>query len=45
MTHHLILDGYNIIGALQRYSPRVTGGVDESRELLINDALKAAGWT
>ncbi|MDP9426917.1 MAG: NYN domain-containing protein [Actinomycetota bacterium] len=45
MTHHLILDGYNIIGALQRYSPRVTGGFDESRELLINDALKAAGWT
>ena len=45
MTRYLILDGYNIVGALNRYSPRVTGGFDESRELLINDALKAAGWT
>lgn len=45
MTAYLVLDGYNIIGALERYSPRATGGFDESRELLINDALKAAGWT
>ena len=45
MTHYLVLDGYNIIGALERYSSRLTGGFDESRELLINDALKAAGWT
>ena len=45
MTRCLILDGYNLIGALERYSPRFTGGLDESRELLINDALKAAGWT
>ena len=45
MTRYLILDGYNIIGALRRYSPRATGGFDEARELLINDALKASGWT
>jgi predicted RNA-binding protein with PIN domain len=45
MKQYLILDGYNIIGALGRYATRKTGGLDESRELLINDALKAAGWT
>jgi uncharacterized protein len=45
MTRYLILDGYNLIGALKRYSPRSTGGLDQLRELLINDALKAAGWT
>ena len=45
MTRCLVLDGYNLIGALKRYSPRFTGGLDQSRELLINDALKAAGWT
>lgn len=45
MTRYLILDGYNLIGALKRYSPRSTRGLDQSRELLINDALKAAGWT
>ncbi|CAA9436758.1 MAG: hypothetical protein AVDCRST_MAG78-2093 [uncultured Rubrobacteraceae bacterium] len=45
MTRCLILDGYNLIGALKRYSSRSTGGLDQSRELLINDALKAAGWT
>ena len=39
----LILDGYNVIGALDRY--RDTGSLDAARELLINDALKAAGWT
>lgn len=45
MKQYLILDGYNIIGALKRYAARSTGGLDESRELLINDTLKAAGWT
>jgi predicted RNA-binding protein with PIN domain len=45
MTRYLILDGYNLIGALKRYSPRSTGGLDQSRELIINDTLKAAGWT
>jgi predicted RNA-binding protein with PIN domain len=44
MKQFMILDGYNIIGALGRYATRNTGGLDESRELLINDALKAAGW-
>ena len=39
----LILDGYNLIGALDRY--RVAGTLDAARDLLINDALKAAGWT
>ncbi len=34
-----------MIGALDRYWTAATGGLDESRELLINDALKAAGWT
>jgi uncharacterized protein len=41
----LIVDGYNVIGALDRYAPAATGGLDESRDLLVNDALKAAGWT
>jgi len=45
MTPYLILDGYNLIGALKRYSLRSTGGLDQSRELIVNDALKAAGWT
>jgi predicted RNA-binding protein with PIN domain len=39
----LILDGYNLIGALDRY--KVAGSLDAARELLINDALKASGWT
>ena len=39
----LILDGYNVIGALDRY--READTLDAARELLINDALKAAGWT
>ena len=39
----LIMDGYNVIGALDRY--RAAGNLDAARELLINDALKAAGWT
>jgi predicted RNA-binding protein with PIN domain len=42
---HLILDGYNVIGALDRYRSANTGSLDASRELLVNDALKAAGWT
>lgn len=45
MASYLILDAYNIIGALDRYAERNTGGFDESRESLINDAFKAAGWT
>ncbi|QYJ15330.1 hypothetical protein Rxycam_01150 [Rubrobacter xylanophilus DSM 9941] len=45
MAEYLILDGYNIIGALERYRTSATGGLDESRERLVNDALKAAGWT
>ena len=45
MARYLILDGYNLIGALARYATRSTGGLDESRELLVNDVLKAAGWT
>jgi len=39
----LILDGYNVIGALDRY--REAESLDAARELLINDTLKAAGWT
>jgi uncharacterized protein len=39
----LILDGYNVTGALDRY--REAGSLDAARELLVNDALKAAGWT
>jgi predicted RNA-binding protein with PIN domain len=42
---NLILDGYNVIGALDRYRTANTGGLDASRELLVNDTLKAAGWT
>ena len=45
MRRYLILDGYNLIGALGRYATHSTGSLDASRELLINDALKAAGWT
>ena len=45
MASYLILDGYNVIGAIERYGARATGGLDDSRELLVNDALKAAGWT
>jgi uncharacterized protein len=39
----LILDGYNLIGALDGY--RMAGTLEEARDLLVNDALKAAGWT
>ena len=45
MTSYLVLDGYNVIGALGRYSTAGDGGLDDSRELLVNDAMKAAGWT
>lgn len=45
MASCMLLDGYNIIGALARYRTDATGSLDESRELLINDCLKAAGWT
>ena len=44
MSPYLILDGYNLVGALGRYRTRTTGSLDESRELLIGDALRAAGW-
>jgi uncharacterized protein len=43
MASYLILDGYNVIGALDRY--RDAHSFDAARELLVNDALKAAGWT
>jgi predicted RNA-binding protein with PIN domain len=43
MAPYLILDGYNVIGALDRY--RDADSFDAARELLVNDALKAAGWT
>jgi predicted RNA-binding protein with PIN domain len=43
MASYLILDGYNVIGALDRY--RDADSFDAARELLVNDALKAAGWT
>jgi predicted RNA-binding protein with PIN domain len=44
MARYLILDGYNVIGALRRYSIPSTADLYESRELLVDDALKAAGW-
>lgn len=43
MSSYLILDAYNVIGALDRY--READTFDAARELLIIDALKAAGWT
>ena len=43
MTSYLVLDAYNVIGALDRY--RDADDFDAARELLITDALKAAGWT
>ena len=39
----LILDAYNVIGALDRY--REAASLEAARDRLINDALKAAGWT
>jgi predicted RNA-binding protein with PIN domain len=44
MESYLILDGYNLLGALERY--RGEGEpLAERRERLVRDALKAAGWT
>ncbi len=43
MSSYLILDAYNVIGALDRY--READTFDAARDLLITDALKAAGWT
>ncbi len=43
MSSCLILDAYNVIGALDRY--READTFDAARDLLITDALKAAGWT
>ena len=43
MASYLILDAYNVIGALDRY--RDADDFDAARDLLITDALKAAGWT
>ncbi len=43
MSSYLILDAYNVIGALDRYRDADT--FDAARDLLIIDALKAAGWT
>ncbi|MBX6762485.1 MAG: NYN domain-containing protein [Rubrobacteraceae bacterium] len=46
MARYLILDGYNLIAALDRYRRgREEAGLEERRDLLVNDALKAAGWT
>ncbi len=39
----LILDGYNVIGALGRYQQ--ADNFAAAREFLVNDTLKAAGWT
>ena len=43
MSSYLVLDAYNVIGALDRYRDADT--FDAARDLLITDALKAAGWT
>lgn len=43
MSSYLVLDAYNVIGALDRYRDADT--FDAARELLITDAFKAAGWT
>ena len=43
MSSYLILDAYNVIGALDRYREAET--FDAAREFLVTDALKAAGWT
>lgn len=44
MSGYLILDGYNLIGALERYRA-LQGGFEGVRDQLVNDALKASGWT
>ena len=43
MSSYLVLDAYNVIGALDRY--RYADTFDAARDLLITDVLKAAGWT
>ena len=43
MPSYLVLDAYNVIGALDRY--RDADDFDAARGLLVTDALKAAGWT
>jgi uncharacterized protein len=43
VSSYMILDAYNVIGALDRY--RDADDFDAARDLLITDALKAAGWT
>jgi predicted RNA-binding protein with PIN domain len=43
VSSYLVLDAYNVIGALDRYRDADT--FDAARDLLITDALKAAGWT
>jgi predicted RNA-binding protein with PIN domain len=43
VSSYLVLDAYNVIGALDRYRDADT--FDAARERLITDALKAAGWT
>lgn len=45
MASYLVLDGYNLIGALDRYREPAESGFDSAREQLVNDALKASGWT
>jgi len=45
VASYLILDGYNLIGALDRYREPAESGFDSAREQLVNDALKASGWT
>jgi predicted RNA-binding protein with PIN domain len=45
VASYLILDGYNLIGALDRYREPAETGFDNAREQLVNDALKASGWT
>ncbi len=45
MSGYLILDGYNLIWALDRYREPARSGFDSAREQLVNDALKASGWT
>ncbi len=43
MASYLVLDGNNIVFALERYGS--AGDFEAARELLIHDAFKAAGWT
>jgi predicted RNA-binding protein with PIN domain len=45
VASYLILDGYNLIGALDRYREPAGYGFENAREQLVNDALKASGWT